>query len=86
MGMRLQGPSGGFYTLGIHDQAPDPLESEHRLLQSLHKFPISTIERLLIVSGLEIYVLRVEYRFYETEPRWYFFPGEDEEDWYDSSW
>ena len=54
MGMRLQGPSGGFYTLGIHDQAPDTLESEHRLLRSLHKLPISTIERLTITEFLSV--------------------------------
>ena len=35
---------------------------------------------------LESHVLRVEYKSYETEPRWDFLPGEDEDDGYDTRW
>ena len=185
MSMRLQGPSGGLYALGFCDGIPDSLESEHLVLQSLRKFPISTIERFTMgflsvdtenggpvyqtlllmenlrtlvlgdfdhtsfvsalnpnrnasnvvicpkleelsfiiespyineisemakvralrgaklatvvifsaeefipagVFDLESHVSRVEYKSYETEPRWDFLPGEDEDDGYDSSW
>ena len=37
MDMRLQGPSGILQAFGTSDEASDPLESDHLVLQSLQK-------------------------------------------------
>ena len=51
MGMRLNGPSGSLYALGTWaDGDLSPSISEHRILKSLNKFPISTTERLAITD------------------------------------
>jgi hypothetical protein len=45
MGVRFKGPSGGLYVINTWDGKRLPI-LDHRILQSLNKFPISTTERL----------------------------------------